>query len=322
MSDRVKSILLYAVAAPLFFLFSLVAGAYWTFPYDHVRDFIVQEAERGGAVHLEIGSLEPSWVTGVELENVRVSSVPEGSEEPTVMEIPHAEARVSLLALMGGTTELSYGAELPGNGVVNGTFAQNPETTHIQANLDHVRLAGIGPLASAIGLPIAGTAEGTIDLTIGAEAVNTEGTVEITIDDLSIGDGETPLEIEGLGAGLTLERMQLGRLQFRMESERGNGTIETLHASGEHAELWGTGSIRLATPFERSTVDMLFRIQFSDAYKTSSPRMEGLFALLEVNPQVRPARTPAGGFQWRVTGSMGGRIRMLPQGRAPMPEAD
>lgn len=323
MSDRAKKILLYAVAAPLFFLFSLVAGAYWTFPYDHVRDFIVQEVERGGTTQLEIGSLEPSWITGVELEDVVVSTIPEGDAEPQRMEIPHAEARVSILSLLGGSTALTYSAELPGNGTIEGEYEASEEATHVVASIDNVRLAAIGPLSSSIGLPVYGTADGEIDMTIGVEAVNTEGTVELTVEDLALADGETPLVIENLGSqGLTLERMELGTLTFRLEAERGNGQIETLHAAGEHAELWGTGSLRLAQPFERSSLDILFRIAFADAYKNSSPRLQGLFALLEVNPQVRPARTPTGAFQWRITGSMGGRIRMVPSGRAPMPEAE
>jgi len=323
MSDRLKKILLYAVAAPLFFLFSLVVGAYWTFPYDHVRDFIVQEVERGGTTQLEIGSLEPSWVTGVELEDVTVSTVPEDDSEPQRMVIPHAQARVSLLSLLGGSTALTYSVELPGNGSIEGEYEATEETTHVVASLDNVRLAAIGPLSSSIGLPVYGTAEGEIDMTIGAEAVNTEGTAELTIEDLALADGETPLVIQNMGSqGLTLERMELGTLTFRLEAERGNGQIEALHAAGEHAELWGTGSLRLAQPFERSSLDILFRIAFADAYKNSSPRMQGLFALLEVNPQVRPARTPNGAFQWRITGSMGGRIRMVPSGRAPMPEAE
>ena len=48
-------------------------GAYWTFPYDHLREFIVQEVEQSGDVQLEIGRLEPSWLTGVEAETVRVA---------------------------------------------------------------------------------------------------------------------------------------------------------------------------------------------------------------------------------------------------------
>ncbi|MBX3270708.1 MAG: type II secretion system protein GspN [Sandaracinaceae bacterium] len=322
MSERTKKILLYGVAAPPFFLLSLVLGAYWTFPYDHLRDFIIQEVERGSDLTLEIGSLSPSWITGVELEDVRISKVPEGQTEPVTMEIPSASARISLLSLLGGTVSVSYDVALAGNGRVEGSYAQNDEATHLIARLENVHLAGLRPLTSSMRLPISGRAGGTIDMRIGAEAVNTEGNVDLRIENLAIADGQTPLEIEGLGAGLTLERLELGTLELRLESERGNGVIRRLHAGGEHAELWGTGSLRLAQPFERSTMDLLLRIQFADAYKTSSPRMEGLFALMEINPQVRPARTSSGGFQWRITGGLGGRIRMVPSGNVPMPEAE
>jgi type II secretion system protein N len=323
-SDRAKKILLYGVGYPFFFLFSLILGAYWTFPYDHVRDFIVQEAERGGAMQLEITRLEPSWVTGVEMEGVRVATVPEdASGPPQEVLIREATARVGLLALMGGTTDVSFDAELDGGGTIEGAFSQSEEATHVEAELQRVDLRRIGPLRGAIGLPITGRAEGNIDLTVGTEAADTEGSARLTIRNLSVADGETPLEIEGLGsAGLTLEQLNLGTLQFELETERGAGRIEELHADGEDAELWGSGSIRLARPLSRSSLDMLVRLDFKEGYRTASPRMEGLFALLEVNPQVRPARTPDGAFQWRIQGAFSGRMRMTPAGRADMPGAD
>lgn len=321
MPERTKRILLYGVAAPFFFLFSLIVGAYLTFPYEHVREFVIQEAARGGT-QLDMESLEPSWLTGVEVEGLRVSSVPEGDEAPTELVIPHAEARISLLSLVAGTTEVSFDADFEGGGSVEGTYAQSEDSTHLDAQIERLDLAQVGPLRSAIGLPITGLLQGDIDLTVGAEAVDTEGSANLTIQNLSVADGETPLAIEGLGPGLTLERMNLGSLAFRMETERGTGSIERLHTDGEHAEIWGTGSIRLARELPRSSMDMLFRIHFKEPYRTSTPRMEGLFALLDVNPQVRPARVSEGIFQWRVTGSFGGRVRMIPSGRAPMPEAD
>ena len=322
MTDRTKKILFYAVVCPLFFLFSLTCGAYWTFPYDHVRDFVVQEAERDGSTQLEIASLEPSWFTGVEAEGVRFAKVPEDSDTPPVpLSLDRVEARISLISLLGGTTDVDFSTEIQGGGQIEGNFAQSEEATHVDARIAAVDLRRIGPLRAAIGLPLTGRAEGEIDLTIGREAADTEGTARLTVRNLSFADGETPLEIEPLGAGLTLERMDLGTLQFEMETERGAGRIETLRADGDHAQLWGNGSIRLAQPFARSSVDMLVRIKFKDAYREASPRMQGLFALLEVNPQVRPARTPDGALQWRIQGSFGGRIRMVPSGRVPMPEA-
>ena len=68
------------VGYPLFFVFCLLLFAYWTFPYDRVRDFIIQEVEnprgpgdrrRPSGYQLEIVDLSPSWVTGVELTGVR-----------------------------------------------------------------------------------------------------------------------------------------------------------------------------------------------------------------------------------------------------------
>jgi type II secretion system protein N len=318
-----KKILLYGVAYPAFFLFSLIVGAYWTFPYDHLRDYIVEKAEHGGSMQLEIERLEPSWVTGVELEGVRLVTLPDSpTEEPAVLVIPRAEARISLLSLLAGTTDVSFDAELDGGGRIEGSYAESSESTHIVANIQEVDLRRIGPLREAVGLPIAGRLSGDIDLTIAQEATNTQGTADITLRNVAIGDGRTPLVVEGLGSGLTLERMNLGTVQLRLETTRGVGTIQRLRADGEHAELWGSGNVRLVQPLRMSSLDLLFRIQFKDAYRNASDRMRALFSLLEMNPQLRPARTPNGALQWRIQGAFGSRIRMTPSGRSPMPGVD
>ena len=77
--------------------------------------------------------------------------------------------------------------------------------------------------------------------------------------------------------------------------------------------------MRLVRPLRMSSLDLLLRIKFKDAYRESSPRMGALFTLLEMNPQVRPARTSDGALQWRIQGAFASRIRMVPSGRAPMP---
>lgn len=325
MNDRVKKLLLYVVAYPAFFVVSLVLGAYWTFPYDHLRDFIVQEAERSGTMHLEIASMRPSWLTGVELEGVRFAQVSREapSENPAELVISQAEARISLLSLLTGTTDVTFDAMFDGGGHIEGELADSEESTHIQAQLENVDLRRIGPLRDAVGLPVAGRASGDIDLTVAREAANTNGTTQLTIRGLAVGDGHTPLVVEGLGAGgVTLERMNLGTLQLRMNTERGVGTIQRLHADGEHAELNGTGSIRFTQPLRMSSLELLLRVKFKDAYRNSSPRMSALFGLLEMSPQARPARTPDGALQWRLQGAFGTRVRMTPSGRVPMPGVD
>lgn len=323
MSERTKKILLYFVASPLFFLFSLTCGAYYTFPYDHLRDFIIQEAERDGSVQLEIEELSPSWLTGVELEGVRFASVPDDPRaRPSPLVLTSAEARVSLLSLIGGSADVAFEAEIDGGGTIEGEFGSSDEQTSLSAELADVDLRRVGPLRDAIGLPITGRASGTIELVAAQEAANNRLDANVTIRNVSIADGQTPFVIEGLGTGLTLERMQLGTLTFRMQTERGAGSIERLRADGEHAQLWGTGTIRPGHPLRMSSIDMLVRVKLKDAYRESSSRMGALMMLLDANPQIRPARTPDGALQWRVQGSFATRIRMVPSGRAPMPGAE
>ncbi len=324
MSSRLKKILLYGIAYPAFFLFSLVLGAYWTFPYDHVRDFIVQEAERSGQLHLEIASLEPSWLTGVDVEGVRIAKPSNNPDDHSnELVIQSASARISLLALLGGTQDVSYDVTLMGAGKLAGEVAQSETSLHVVSHLENVNLARIGPMKEAVGLPITGRVNGDVDLTIAQQAADTEGTANITINGLSVGDGETPVQIDGLGSGgLTLARMNLGTLRLRLATEHGVSSIEQLHADGEHAELWGTGSLRLTQPLRMSSMDMLVRVKFKDAYRNSSDRMSALFTLLDMNPQVRPARTPDDSLQWRVQGAFAGRVRAVPSGNVRMEGVD
>jgi type II secretion system protein N len=322
-----KKILLYGLAYPAFFLLALILGAYWTFPYDHLRDYIVERVEQGGTVQLEIGRLEPSWLTSVEIENVRIVTVPrEPSQGATELVIQQAQARISLLSLIAGTTEVTFDAQLDGGGTLQGSYADSGDSMHVVAQIRDVDLRRIGPLRDAVTLPIMGRLSGDIDLTVAEDAANTQGTAELTIRNLSVGDGETQLGMEALGpvaSQLTLERMNLGTLRLRLQATRGVGTIETLRAEGEHAEIWGSGTIRLVQPVRMSALDMLIRIQIKDAYRNANDRMRGLFTMLDMAPQVRPARTSNGALQWRLQGAIGGgRMRSTPSGRTPMPGVD
>lgn len=322
-SSFVKKLLLNAVAYPAFFMFWLLLGAYWTFPYERLRDFVVQQAEASGAIELDIAKLEPSWLTGIELEGVRVRKLSSDSAKPAQpLTIQKLDARISLLALLTGKIEVSYSAKLLGGGTIEGIYATSSDATRLKATLTNVDLGRLGPLHDTIGLPVAGRARGSIDMTIASEAKNSSGQVDLTFADVAIGDGETPLVIEGMGAGITLEQLELGDVNLEMKTERGVATLQRLEADGEHAELRGGGTMRLVQPMRASTVDLLVRIKLKDAYRNSSDRMRALFTLLDANPQVRPARTPDGAFQWRIQGAIGTRIRMIPSGRASMPIAN
>ena len=81
LSEGTRTALRRYLGYPLFFIFAFLTSAYLTFPYERVRDVIEQQVTRAiPGSELEIVSLEPSWISGVEAHGVllRLPSSTEG----------------------------------------------------------------------------------------------------------------------------------------------------------------------------------------------------------------------------------------------------
>lgn len=326
-----KKLLLYAGYAAFFFVCFLVF-AYWTFPYDRLRDFIVQEVERPAGpdgrrrpsgVQLSIGELSPSWVTGVDLEDVTIVKEPEEPDGRALrIVVEEASARVGLFALLGGETDVSFDATV-GGGTIEGAYAAGEESTSLLAELEQVQLRQLGIMSSLVGLPVGGVIDGSIDLTIADDTAQTQGDVALTIDNLQIGGGQVP--IPGMTGGLTVERIDAGKLELDMDVENGVARIQKLQADGQDLDIQGSGSVRLLRELQMSRLDLMLRVAFAEEYKTKSEHTRRLFTLLDsplAPAELRSARTPDGALQWRLNGSFGSRIGTSPAGRARIGAAD
>ena len=71
----------------------------------------------------------------------------------------------------------------------------------------------------------------------------------------------------------------------------------------------------------RSRLNVLLRLELTDAYRNKSSRTKAMFALLEGSsvPQVAMAKTPDGAYELRLTGSFR-KVQALPAS-APAPAA-
>jgi len=314
------------VGYPFFFLFCLFLFAYWTFPYDRVKAYIIQEVERPmgpgdrrqpSGFELEIVDLSPSWFTGVDLTGVRVVKLPEEPDDrPVDVTFESIHARVGLFALLTGTTSVDYEMRVAG-GTIEGHFEQSEAETILKADIAGVRLRRVGLIRGYAGLPVQGTLDGEIDVTVGQEAAQTSGSIELEVDGLKIGDGNAKLALEGMpGDGVTVDQLNAGDLDVRAEITDGNAVIQRLQGRGEDLELDGEGSLRLMQPLLRSRIDILVRAKIMDSYRERSDRTQALFALLEMNPRMRAARTEDGALQYRIQGQFGGRIQTQAAGRA------
>jgi type II secretion system protein N len=194
-----------------FFLFALFFFAYLTFPYDRLRDRIIADFEKsqrvppGGARQtLSIGKLEPSWLTGVVLKEVTLTSTPADPSKPSsILRAEEVKVRVSVGSLFSKNKDLTLSAKALG-GTIEGTVTHTktvnptpPKPTDkdkgdkydriIKLELDGIALNDVAPLRDAIGANVTGQLKGSIDMTLGESRVDkANGTVAFEIEGFGV----------------------------------------------------------------------------------------------------------------------------------------
>lgn len=315
------------VGYPVFFVFTFVLFAYWTFPWDRVRDYLVQEVETpmqsgrrvASGYQLEIVDLSPSWITGVELTGVRLVKLPtEPDERPVDVTFERVHARVGLLAALVGDLDVDFEAAVAG-GDIEGHFEQSGESMAFDVDVENVNLRRISILRSYLPLPTQAKLSGHVDLALGEQPSEASGSLDLRLEGLKIGDGQAKLAIEGMGDGITVDEIDAGDVTIEAGVENGVVQLRRLQGRGSDLELGGSGELRLMRPFELSRADMLIRMRFTDAYKEKSDRTRALFSLLDLQPRLRTFKTTDGALQLRIAGTLAGRVTTRGAGGEPAP---
>ena len=298
---------------PLFFSACFVFFAYQTFPYERLADRLVQLAHAQG-YELEIIDLTNSGLTGLTFENLRVV-IPAEGEDSTPGEVIFEELTVSasLFSLMSDTKSYSFDAELAG-GEADGDISVGEDSLEVEADLEDIDLAALSILREFTKVPLAGILNGEISLRMPSEVAESTGDVEITIEGLTVGDGESKLDIPGWG-GLTLDQADVGNLEFVATIEEGLANIERATAHGKDLELDVLGRVRLQRPLKNSAPNVILRVKIQDAYKERSAKVATMLELASAG--LKAAQTADGAIQYTVIGSFAGRLRPRGAGRLP-----
>jgi type II secretion system protein N len=303
----------------MFFVVCFVLSAYFSFPYERVRDLLVTKVVSSGAPgqKLSIGALGPHWLTGVTLTAVkldRVASTP-GTAASSIA-IDKLTVSASPLALLFGGLGLRFDAHV-GKGEIEGRYDSKKDgPAHTQAELDAFDLGKLG-LGSVIGMPLAGAVSGSVDVALSDQTAETQGSVDLRIEGLRIGDGKAKLQIPGMG-GLTLETIDAGTLQLKLAVKEGVATIERLEAKGKDLELSGSGSVRLVRELAQSRADITLAIKFERAYTQRSDRTKAMFDLLGANPLIKRATDADGKIRFTLAGTLE-NLRSAPAGPGAAP---
>ncbi|MEM8608201.1 MAG: type II secretion system protein GspN [Myxococcota bacterium] len=299
---------------PLFFIFCFVLFAYWTFPYERLKDRLIELAADQG-YELEIVDLSPSRLSGVNLEGVRLVLPEEGEQPATDLVLDELTVRASLLSALTSTKSFSFDAELAG-GDAQGDIAIGEDTFEVDANFEAINLKQIPALRRFTKLPVEGTLDGEVTISMPSEIGESTGNVDLTVADMALGDGKSKVTIPGWG-GLTLDRADVGNLEVQATIDEGNAEIERFKADGDDIKLDVLGRVKLARPMSRSQMNLLLKTKIENAYKTRSPKVATMLELASTGRDYKAALTPDGSLQYKVNGSPSGRLRPVGAGQEP-----
>lgn len=284
-----------------FFSFCFVLFAYWNFPYSRARTFIIHEVGQRTGYQLSIGELSPHWGTGVHLEGVTLTRPAASADsEPAELQLAEATVSISALSLLAGKTSVSFSAST-GEGSVEGSYAEAGEMFELSLDLDGLDLGLLG-VGDWIGLPLRGQATGNVSLLMPEVGNDPSITAQLSIAQLSLGDGKAKFVPPGMRDGITIEKINAGTLTLQITTEAGVAMVKQFHGAGTDLKLTGDGTARLARPLTRTRADLSVGVTFQQAYKERSDRTKALFQLLDFQPDIKRATSDDGTMTFRLSG--------------------
>jgi type II secretion system protein N len=302
---------------PLFYLFCLFMFAYFTFPYERLRErlLVELEAQRQGnpnAQRIEIESLGPYWLSGISLKGLSIVTPRTGADAaspPSKMTFDKAHVRVSILPLLIGRVTVNFGAKAF-DGSIDGWTRANSEGRRIEASLDDIDMSKMSLLGDMIGgLPMSGTLNGNMEWMLpDQKLMKASGTMSLSISDFAAGDGKTKI-----AGKLALPQINMGTFELTGDAKDGVLKISKLGAQGKDLDLAGEGRLSLRDPFGDSVADLNLRFRFSDGYKTKNEMTKSLFgapgstmpALFELaDPRIKSSKRADGFYGWHMVGQL------------------
>ncbi len=314
MNERLRRLASRA-AYPAFYLFAFALFAYWTFPYERVRDRALLEFERQQATtpsppRLEIDRVGPYWFTGLMAKGVHLYSPrpakPDGkAQAPVDLAFDEVHARLSVLPLLLGRVTATFGAQAFG-GSIDGAVRLSGDRRY-ELDVDDVELGKLEPIAAMLdGAPAEGKTRLRLDLTLPeGKAAKATGTFEMTLTNVALFDGKAVI---GGDQGIAPPRLEIGELTMTGEAAEGVLKVTKLSSTGD-LELTGDGKITLRDSLPDSLVDLSIRFKFSDAFRTRSEKAKILFGtpagevgIVERTDKFRGAKRADGFYAFRVAG--------------------
>jgi len=253
----------------LFFV-SFLLFLYWNFPYEVLKDRIVDaiEGQAGGNVIVEVGDLEPYWFTGVEMSELTITE-PGTDQAAPFVNFKRVRARASLFSLVFGRPSISFSIQL-GGGEISGVVKQSEDMLSIDADLDKVDLGNLRIIAARSGLSITSRIDGEISLRIDRQrSVRSTGKISLAISEFKIAASE--LKLGEMAMPLPDLVLSKGRdSQIKLDVGKGTINLENFKLAGGDLKIDLKGKVFLSQKAEN------YRFNLNGSFSASKKLADAL----------------------------------------------
>lgn len=280
------------IAYVVLFAFSFLVFLYWTFPYDVLKDRLINAIERqvGEGLEITIRDFDSYWFTGVEVEGLAIK---DPSGKVAVIDIDSAHARASFFSLLFGNPRVAFAVDL-GEGEVGGVVRQSEDRLLIDVELDDFDIGELKVIERRTGLKFSSKIGGDVDLSVDRQRqVRSTGKISLNMNDIRLDASEATLGEMALPlpALILSERRGSG---IEVGIEKGTVSIENFKLTGGDLEVDMKGKIFLSSRLEN------YRFNISGSFKASKKLGEALPFLYIVDKQKRED----GSLPFSITGRM------------------
>ena len=138
-----------------FALFVFVMALQLTFPYDRVKDKLIETL--APSYDVTVGSVEHGIMPGkMILKNVTLRSRPTKADEvASVTVLDRVDVKVGIFALLRGAASIDLKIAI-GSGILDGNISISKSETKVDLTANGIAATRLGPVQDALGLPILG----------------------------------------------------------------------------------------------------------------------------------------------------------------------
>ena len=317
--DRVIGLVKW-VGYPLFATSVFLLSLYFTLPRDRIRDRL--ESEATGFLGVDVKASDDFGLTllggpGFTTSQVILKTRPVmPNDKPVRYSVDDLTIHFSPIQLLRGFADVSYRGKVAG-GQVSGKYKATTDETVVVLDAADLAIGDVAAISTAVGLPLEGAVDLKVDVTAQKGVIaQSNGSATLTVTDAVVGDGKAKLIIPGgdpfLSQGITVPKIQLGKIAGKVSIEKGRATLHELRGHSKDIDVELDGTIDLRDPVSLSILHLYLKVKPSDALLKREATLE-----LLVNGAGAMARRSDGFLGFSIAGTLGSPFPM-PAKEAPI----